>query len=85
MIRTHGDSVVYLPPARLTTKQLGKASGHLGVIASEEGRSVAEVRLQAEQAVREGPGRARRARPVRRGASQTLESADHADGCAVLT
>jgi hypothetical protein len=37
----------------LTTKQLGKASDHLGVIASEEGRSVADVRQQAEQAVRE--------------------------------
>lgn len=53
MIREHGDSVVYLPRTRLTTKQLGKASDHLGVIASEEGRSVADVRRQAEQAVRD--------------------------------
>lgn len=54
MIREHGDSIVYLPRARLTMKQFGKASGHLGVIASEEGRSVADVLRQAEQAVREG-------------------------------
>lgn len=53
MVHEHGDSIVYLPRARLTTKQLGKASDHLGVIASEEGRSVAEVRRQAEQAVRD--------------------------------
>lgn len=54
MIREHGDSIIYLPHARLSRKQLGKADDHLGVIASEEGRSVAEVRRQAEQAVREG-------------------------------
>lgn len=53
MIREHGDSIIYLPRARLTTQQLGKGNDHLGVIASEEGRSVAEVRRQAEQAVRE--------------------------------
>lgn len=54
MISEHGHSIVFLPRARLTMKQLGKASDHLGVIASEEGRSIADLRRQAEQAVREG-------------------------------
>lgn len=46
----HGDSVVYLPRAKLTTRQLRKASDHLGVIARDEGRAVAEVRWHAELA-----------------------------------
>lgn len=54
MIANHGDSIVYLPRARLTNRQLAKASGELGVIASQDGRSVAEVRHEAERSVREG-------------------------------
>lgn len=54
MIDHHGGSIVYLPHARLAKRQLGKASGELGAIASQEGRSGAEVRREAEQSVREG-------------------------------
>lgn len=53
MIAEHGPSIVSLPRARLTRSQLDKASAHLGVIADEEGRAVAEVRREAEQSVRE--------------------------------
>ena len=51
MIRD-GHSIVSLPHARLTKKQLGKAGDHLAIIAREEGRAVAEVRHHAEVAVR---------------------------------
>ena len=47
-------SIVSLPHARLTKQQLGKASGELGAIASQEGRSREEVRREAEISVREG-------------------------------
>lgn len=53
MIRHHGDSIVYLPHARLNTTQFGKSNDALGIIASQEGRSTGEVRRQAEQSVRE--------------------------------
>lgn len=53
MIRHHGDSIVYLPHARLNRTQIGKANDALGLIASQEGRSTGEVRKQAEQSVRD--------------------------------
>lgn len=53
MITEHGPSIVLLPHARLGKSQVEKAKGHLGVIASEEGRSGQEVRHEAERSVRE--------------------------------
>lgn len=53
VINEHGPSIVSLPRARLHRRRAEKASAHLGVIAHEEGRAVADVRHQAEQSVRE--------------------------------
>lgn len=54
LIVAHGHSIVLLPRARLTIDQVAKANDELGAIASQEGRSLAEVRREAEQGVREG-------------------------------
>lgn len=53
MIIHHGPSIVYLPHARLTKERLGKASGQLDAIASQEGRSHGEVIREAAASVRD--------------------------------
>lgn len=54
LIRDHGPSIVYLPSARLDTRQLSKAGDQLAIIAGEEGRSVGEIRRQAQRSVEDG-------------------------------
>jgi hypothetical protein len=51
LIREHGPSIVYLPSARLDTRQISKAGDQLSAIADEEGRAVGEIRREAQRSV----------------------------------
>jgi hypothetical protein len=54
MISENGPSIVFLPSPRLDRKNLQKASGMLGELASDLGISTQQVRDIARQSVREG-------------------------------